>query len=502
MTNFRTGLLAIVVIALGAYLAFTKANPFANPYEFRAVFRDVNNLKPSSPVRIAGVEVGKVKKVEPLDEPGPGGGAAAVTIEMDEEGLPLKRDAELRIRPRIFLEGNFFVDLQPGSPSARELDEGGTIPATQTAAPVQLGDVLTALQRDTRADLQTFLGEYSEGLAEGGAEGFNESIEYWAPAYRDSALMNDALLGQDRDRDLGRVLSGQQKTFAALVRDEAALKDLVTNFNLTAGALASEDEALAASVPALRDTLRAAHPALGALNESLPGVRAFAREALPGVSSSDETLDAAIPFMRQARALMSPRELRGTARILRATIPAVVAFNRSSIPLLGETRALSACTNNVLVPFMELEVPNPDEPENDRQKVRHQLQRGFPGLSGESRLSDGNNQFFHAGAVPPASNVRPGPPPDGGSMPLPHRPDVPCEAQELPDLHAPGGPIARFQPLERSEGSEVRSSSASPSSNDFLGAVRKFAEEGWPAIEQARAAYRKRELEARRGSGG
>jgi len=502
VTHFRTGLLAIVVIALGAYLAFTKANPLANPYEFRAVFRDVNNLKPSSPVRIAGVEVGKVKKVEPLDEPGPGGGAAAVTIEMDEEGLPLKRDAELRIRPRIFLEGNFFVDLQPGSPSARELDDGGTIPATQTAAPVQLGDVLTALQRDTRADLQTFLREYSVGLAEGGAEGFNESIEYWAPAYRDSALMNDALLGQDRDRDLGRVLSGQQKTFAALVRDEAALKGLVTNFNLTAGALASEDEALAASVPALRDTLRAAHPALGALNESLPSVRAFAREALPGVSSSDETLDAAIPFMRQARALMSPRELRGTARILRATIPAVVAFNRSSIPLLGETRALSACTNNVLVPFMELEVPNPDEPENDGQRVRHQLQRGFPGLSGESRLSDGNNQFFHAGAVPPANSVRPGPPPDGGSMPLPHRPDVPCETQEPPNLHAPGGPIASFQPLEQSEGSEVRSSSGAPSSDDFLGAVRRFAEDGWPAIEQARAAYRKRELETRRESGG
>ena len=502
MTNFRTGLLAIVVIALGAYLAFTKANPFANPYEFRAVFRDVNNLKPSSPVRIAGVEVGVVKKVEPLDEPGPGGGAAAVTIEMKEEGLPLKRDAELRIRPRIFLEGNFFVDLQPGSPSARELDEGGTIPATQTAAPVQLGDVLTALQRDTRADLQTFLREYSEGLAEGGAEGFNESIEYWAPAYRDSALMNDALLGQDRDRDLGRVLSGQQKTFAALVRDEAALKGLVTNFNLTAGALASEDEALAASVPALRDTLRAAHPALGALNESLPSVRAFAREALPGVSSSDETLDAAIPFMRQARALMSPRELRGTARILRATIPAVVAFNRSSIPLLGETRALSACTNNVLVPFMELEVPNPDEPENDGQKVRHQLQRGFPGLSGESRLSDGNNQFFHAGAVPPANSVRPGPPPDGGSMPPPHRPDVPCETQELPDLHAPGGAIASFQPLEQSEGSEVRSSSAAPSSDDFLGAIRRFAREGWPAIERARAAYHEREAEARGEAGG
>ena len=155
MSAFRAGLLALVIVALGAYFGFTKSNPFANPYEFHAVFNDVNNLKPKSPVRIAGVEVGKVKKVEAVDEGEPG--AARVTIEMKDEGLPIKRDAELKIRPRIFLEGNFFVDIQPGSPSADELEKDEVIPVTQTAAPVQFGDLLTALQRDTRSDLQVFL---------------------------------------------------------------------------------------------------------------------------------------------------------------------------------------------------------------------------------------------------------------------------------------------------------------------------------------------------------
>jgi phospholipid/cholesterol/gamma-HCH transport system substrate-binding protein len=493
MTNFRAGLLALLVLALGAYFGFTKANPFASPFEFEAVFNDVNNLKQNSPVRIAGVEVGKVKSVEPVEE---GEGAARVTIEMQDEGLPLKRDAQLKIRPRIFLEGNFFIDLQPGTPSAEELDDGGTIPVTQTAAPVQFGDLLTALQRDTRSDLQTFLREYSKALAGGGAEGFNESIRWWEPAYRNGALANDATLGQDRDRDLQRVLSGQQATAEALARDERALQDLVTNFNVAAGALAREDAALAASLPALRDTLRTGYPALGALNAALPTVREFARDALPGVESSDETLATALPFMRQARLLMSERELRGSARVLRRTIPAVVAFNRSSIPLLGETRALSACTNNVLVPFMQLEIPNPDEPGNDGQQVRHQFQRAFPGLAGESRLSDGNNQFFHAGATAPAGNVRPGPPPDGGNQPFPHRPDVPCETQELPDMHAPGGPIAKFQPLTRTTGAEVDSGAPRVSEGAFAAAARRFVREGWPAIERARAEYRKRERRA------
>jgi phospholipid/cholesterol/gamma-HCH transport system substrate-binding protein len=284
MSPFRAGVLALVVIGLFAYFGFSKSNPFANPYEFKAVFNDVNNLKPKSPVRIAGVDVGKVMKVEPVEE---GKGAAEVTMQVEERGLPIKKDAELKIRPRIFLEGNFFVDLEPGSPSAGELDDGDVVPVTQTASPVQFGDLLTALQSDTRTDLQTFLREYSKGLADGGAEGFNQAVDYWEPAYRNSSLANDATLGQDPDRDLQRVLKGQQQTFAALVKDERSLKDLVTNFNVTAAALAREDVALAASIPALRDTLRIGQPALGSLNAALPHLRAFAHDALPGVRSSD-----------------------------------------------------------------------------------------------------------------------------------------------------------------------------------------------------------------------
>ena len=333
MSAFRAGILALVIVGLFTYFGFSKANPFANPYEFSAVFNDVNNLKPKSPVRIAGVEVGKVLKVEPVND---GKGAAAkVTMELDEKALPIKEDAELKIRPRIFLEGNFFVDMEPGSPSADELDESGTIPVTQTAAPVQWGDLLTALQSDTRSDLQTFLREYSKGLDEGGAEGFNQAIEYWEPAYRNSSLANDATLGQDPDRDLQRVLKGQQKTFAALVEDERALKDLVTNFNVTAAAFAREDAALAASIPALRDTLRVGQPALASLDSALPSLRAFAREALPGVRSSDETL-AAVAAVHHPGA---PADVRARAARHRAGAAADDPGRRGVQPHLGPVPA-------------------------------------------------------------------------------------------------------------------------------------------------------------------
>ena len=436
MPRFRAGLITLVLIAIGTYFGFTKANPFASPFELTAAFDTVNNLKPNSPVRIAGVDVGKVTEVKAVSGDS---GAAIVKMEIKEKGLPIHEDAELKIRPRIFLEGNFFVDIEPGSPSAPAIEDGGEpIPTTQTAAPVQFGDLLAALQSDTRADLQVFLKEYAKGLENGGADGFNRSIQYWEPAYKFGAIANDASLGLEPTRDLQRVLKGQAGTARGLAEDEEALKGVVTNLAVTTGALAREDAALEASIPLLRDTLQVAQPALKSLNDSLPSLRRFAVDALPATRSSRPTLEASVPFITQLRLLARPSELRGLAQELRVQTPHLVRLNQTTIPLLKQGRALSACTNKVLVPFINMRLPDLDFPDINGT-VNQQIQRSFPGLSGESRLSDGGTQYFHAMAVPIGERVRPGSPTDGGRQPPPRRPDQPCEIQELPNLRAPGG---------------------------------------------------------------
>jgi len=448
ISPFKAGLLAIVLIAVGSYFGFTKANPFASPYELQAVFENASSIKSDSPVRIAGVDVGKVKKVETID---PETGAARLTMELEESGLPIHEDAELKIRPRILLEGNFFVDLSPGTPNAPVIESGEkAIPMSQTSQPVQLGEILNTLKADVRGDLRTLLAEYSlKGLEAGGAEAFNRAIPFFEEAYRSSSEVNDALLGTQPTRDVGRLLEGQQETAAALTVDEGSLKDLVTNLNTTAAALAREDTALQASLPALRDTLAAGQPALASLNDALPPLRAFAIEALPGVRSSDETIDAALPFIAQTRALMRPAELQGTAAELRRQIPRLVRLNRRLIPFLGEQRELASCTNEVLVPWVESPIPSGEEG-NSGELVREQINRSFVGLSGDSRSNDANSPFFRVQGVPPQElalgEVEPVPPSDP-NMPPPHRPDVPCETQEPPNLNAPSGTTAQFSEI-------------------------------------------------------
>jgi phospholipid/cholesterol/gamma-HCH transport system substrate-binding protein len=443
MSAFKAGVLTLVVILVATYFGFTKANPFADPFELKAVVRDAQNLKPRAPVRIAGVDVGKVTKIEAAED---GRAAATVTMELRDDALPVHEDATIDIRSRILLEGNFFVDLKPGSPSAAHYESGDTIPITRTTASVTLPDILSVLQSDVRTDLQTLLREYgTEALSKGGAEALNQAIPSFEPAYRFSALTNDALLGVEPERDIGRLLRGQQRVFEALADDPEALRELVTDLNTTAGALASQDEALAASVPALRDTLRAGY-ALGELNAALPTLRAFASDALPGVRSSTPALDAAMPWITQARGLVQQDELRGLAADLRQAVPSLVRLNARLRPLLGQLRALSSCTNSVLVPFMESEIPSIEEG-NSGHLVREQVGRSFVGLAGESRNHDANTPVFHVQGVNPLNlatgRIEPAAPPDP-SLPPPHRPDVPCETQEPPNMQAPGGPATQF----------------------------------------------------------
>ena len=450
----RAGILALVVLALGTFFGFTKENPFSNPYELNAIFDTANRLQERSPVRIAGVNVGKVTGVEPL---GDGSGKARVTMEIDESGLPIRQDAELKIRSRLFLEGNYFVDLHPGRPGSPELDSGATVGPAQTSAPVQYLQLLTVLQTETRADLQRLLKEYSDALRGPGARGFNQAVKHWEEAWRTTSQVSDAYLGH-REHDLSRLLDGQARVYGALSSNERALMELVTDLNDTVSGFARQENNLRAAIPELRDVLREGRPALASLDTALPEIRAFARDALPGARSSKATLDAQLPFIGQARRLVSREELGGLATRLRRTVPFLVALNRGTAGTLEQNRALASCQNNVLLPFATTPIPDPDFEWHTGEPWYEESPRAFVGLAGESRIADANSPMFRVlgGGGPTTIVSTPktmdGPiygqtlvPLDGVRPVVPtrrpvFRPDVPCETQEPPDLHAAGGP--------------------------------------------------------------
>ena len=451
-SNVGVALITLAVLLPLLYMGFTKSIPFKPKYEIKAVFTSGNNLKKGSPVRIAGVEVGRVESVERTSK---GEQAVTVTMTIGKAGRPIHEDARAKIRPRIFLEGNFFVDLQPGTPGTSEIKDNGTIPINQTAVPVQFDQLLTSLQSDTRDDLKTLLKEYGNGLDKGGAEAFNRSIPYWKGAYRDSAIVSEASLGK-LPHDLSNYIKSAGATAAALDRNPEQLKSLITDFNTTANAFAVEQGNLKAAIAELPVTLHAAMPALASLNASFPPLRQFAVDLRPGVQSSGPALDASIPLVRQLRGLVSQNELRGLAADLRPTVPALARLSRETVPLANQNRLLASCQNEVVIPWSHDKVGDKQFPADG--PVYTEMPKAFPGLAGESRSGDANGQWFRVLASGGTNLVTLAPgmfgtttnPILGSNPPKSPRPILDetkaCETQQAPDLGSnPGNPPEQHQ---------------------------------------------------------
>jgi phospholipid/cholesterol/gamma-HCH transport system substrate-binding protein len=463
---FAIGLIAAAVIAVLVYLGFTKDIPFTRPFEVNATFQSANSIRPDAPVRIAGVDVGKVKEVKPQD----GGDGAVVVLQIDDDGLPLHADATAKIRPRIFLEGNFFVDLEPGSPEAPELDDGDTLAITQTATPVQLDEVLTSLQSDARADLKDVLDGLAVALTseptaaedadsdplsrgETAAESFNDAYDDIPAAERSTAQVFEAFLGVEPGRDLSRLIDGAARTSAALIRNENALQGLITNFNATTAAFASEAGNLQASIRELAPTLENANRALASLNEAFPPTRAFAREILPGVRETPATIAAAFPWIDQARPWVSDDELGGLARELSPATADFARLTDEAIQLLPQTDLASKCARDVILPTGDVVIQ--DEFTTGVENYKEFFYT-LVGLSGEGQNFDGNGMYvrFRTGGGTQTLSLGSRTASTGqlfgnniavplGNRPFypgrkpPQRRDEPCYRQTRPELNGP-----------------------------------------------------------------
>jgi ABC-type transporter Mla subunit MlaD len=452
ISNFAAGALAIGIAFCACWLAF-KGAPWSDRWELRAVVRQANELGPRSPVRIAGVEVGKVESVERGE-----GDTSVVKLALEDDALPIHEDATIEVRPRIFLEGNFFVDLKPGTPGSPIAGEGYTIPVAQTAAPVQLDQVLSTLQSDTRANLKLLLAGLGEGFADGGAQSLNEAWKFSDEAFTQAAITAEAARGIQED-DLPEFMRAGGEAAAALVRAHR-LPDLIEGLNRSARALASRRAELSASLPELDRLLQEAGPALDAFNASFGPTRALVREARPGIQAAPETLELAIPVLEEARRLVAPAELPALLDELDPAVRSLARLEPDLRELFGDVTPVTECLRRNAVPTLQKEIEDP--PHSTGEPIYRELLYGLVGLASASQNFDGNGPAvrYHAGGgdttvttgrVPSLGESLVGltDEPILGSRPRwtgvrpPFRPDVPCISQDPPDLTAETGPAPR-----------------------------------------------------------
>ena len=449
ISPFAAGIIAIGTITLAAYFAFGGGLPWSKQYEIYAQVRSANELHSRTPVRIAGVEVGRVTGFKR----GPGG-TAIIKMAIKGNGRPIHQDATLKVRPRIFLEGNFFVDLKPGSPSSPEMKRGGTIPLANTATPVQLDQILSELDSPTRANLLHFVHALATSVKGGGAETFDKTLRYWAPTFRNGALTAESFRGL-RTHDLSNFVRDGGKTAAAIADDRAALANLVTGLNRATRALAQRRAKVESAVAQLAGTIDEARPAFEAINAAIPSSRALVQDLRPALRIAPPTLRSANLLLDQVSALIQPAEL---PRLLDQLDPAIVSLAQLE-PQLGQLLALTTpvteCVRTNVLPTLKKSVDDGDL--TTGQPVYRELLASLPGLASGSQNFDGNGPAlrYHAGfgdetvslgknnpepAVGLTSQPILGSRPQYTGVRPPFHPEVPCGQNEPPNLKATTGP--------------------------------------------------------------
>jgi phospholipid/cholesterol/gamma-HCH transport system substrate-binding protein len=465
----RAAIVAILIVIVAVYFGFTKAIPFKHGFRLKAAFATALNIHPRAPVRIAGVDVGKVTSIAREGQVG------VVTMEINSNGLPIHTDATAKLRPRIFLEGNWFVELQPGSPSAKTISSGGILPITQTSDPVQLDQVLNALNTDTRANLQDFLIGYGDALTRkptpaedanqepevrglDAAQALNKAYQRGPASLRGSAVVNQALGGTE-PHDLSKLVASLGKVSAALNVHEQELGELIGNLDTFFGAFAIQSTNLSATVAELPSVLHNVNRGLASLDASFGPTRTFAQDILPGVKATNPTVAAALPWIEQLQASLAPAELGGVAKGLDAAIPSLAGLTGEQIPFYKQTDLFNKCLTNLIYPAGNTKLQ--DGSSTTGVEVYKEFWYSLAGLNGLGSTFDGNgtvSRFLLSGSGQTVRSAPVGllgqtvkglrllahaPLAPLGTRPAypaeepPYQPLVPCYTQKLPEFNGP-----------------------------------------------------------------
>jgi phospholipid/cholesterol/gamma-HCH transport system substrate-binding protein len=297
-------------------------------YKVKAEFSTAQAVVPGQgqTVDIAGVQVGDIDSVELKN------GVAVVSMNIRNKYKPIYRDAHMLLRPKTGLK-DMIVEMDPGTRAAGALPEGETIPIQNTAPDVNLDEVLSSLDQDTRTYLQILVNSGGEAFGHKGySADLRETFKRFAPTNRDLAKITG--LVSERRRNLRRVIHN-----FALLTDELGKRDVqvasfVASANRNFRALANQSENIQESLRLLPPTLQTAQttlqkadtfartlgptleslrPAARALGPSLVAVRPFLRISTPIIQNQIR------PFARDTQP--TTRALRIAADNLKPLTP-------------------------------------------------------------------------------------------------------------------------------------------------------------------------------------
>jgi phospholipid/cholesterol/gamma-HCH transport system substrate-binding protein len=284
--------LLVITIGVAGYILTNERLRFpfisSSPYTINAAFSTAQAVTPGQgqSVRISGVQVGLVGNVTLKN----GEGVVQLNIDSKYKHL-IHKDWTALIRPRTGLD-DMFIELSPGpQPDHTPVAPAGyTIPVSNTMPVVNLDEILSSLDADSREYLDLLVNGAGQGLKNNGGNQLAQVMERFEPTHRDLARVNSAVAV--RGRNLQRLVNSLRRLNDALAAKQGQIVQLVDASEKVFAAFASEDSNVSRAVADLPATLKQTTATLAKVQSFANVLGPAAHNLLPAAS--------AIPAANQA----------------------------------------------------------------------------------------------------------------------------------------------------------------------------------------------------------
>jgi phospholipid/cholesterol/gamma-HCH transport system substrate-binding protein len=312
--------LSVFGLLLFLWLAFGGPIPLApEGYRFKVHMPEAATLAQEADVRMAGVNIGKVKSKE-LDARG---ARTVVEIELEDAYAPIPKDTRAILRQKTLL-GETYVELSPGNRTAGALEDGGRLADSRVEETVELDEIFTAFDPDTRRAFQDWVKELSGVIEKGRSQDLNDSLGNFEGFAVDGARLLAKL--DEQGVAVRRLVRNTGEVFGAINERLGALRGLIVNSKRTFEATAARDEALA-------ETFRIFPVFLDESKATMARLEDFSRDTRPLVNDLKGPADDLGPTVRDLGDLAPDLE-----RLFGDLDPLIRAGNRG-LPDLERTLA-------------------------------------------------------------------------------------------------------------------------------------------------------------------
>jgi phospholipid/cholesterol/gamma-HCH transport system substrate-binding protein len=347
--------LAVLAVAVAAYIlghqpAFTFGQSY---YTVNAPFSSAAAVTSGQgqAVTIAGVRVGQIGGVS-LDH-----GRAIVKMNIFKHYQPIYRNATVLLRPRTPLK-DMYLSLDPGTPSAGAVPDGGQLASGSTSPDINLDQILSSLDADTRSYLLLLLSGGAQAFQDPGTTGslpspaaigaFQGVLKRFAPLNRDTVAFSRLL--STRSRNIRRAIHNFGLVASSLGSVNQQLASLIRASNTNFSAFASQDANLQSALSLLPGTLQVTTQTLGkvqgfatASGQALGRLAPFAQALGPGLVAAQPLLRQTTPVIKNQLKPFS-QAVTPLAQILE---PASASLAKATPELVSSVGVINALFNTL-----------------------------------------------------------------------------------------------------------------------------------------------------------